>query len=473
MRFARRVFWVPFFWAGACRVISAPCLCLRRLPCFVLQVAFLAGSRCFVSFSGFCCSLVSPDWSLSCTYRVGRHSVALPRCVPRFCDFCKWPIRPDGCAPPVASPRRRLPGFSRPVVLLFCLPLRRFGVTASPDPAASFCAPGFPCAVFCNRSVPRACACSRLLLSGSVVLSCLADYFFLAVYNRPVASAPASFRFRVPGRGVPVSVSSFCLPSSVAPLLSRRIAGFCFCSLPFWLFPPVCVAPLVPPVCCSASFSRLRYPVSLFPFRPGSCRSLRLPNSAFPVFATMHRPRNVAPSCLLGCAAQLLCLSSRFPVFLGWLRLSCLCCFLYLLLRSHVFSAILLRCYFPSVVPSFCFSRLLRFSYPVAFFRLRRPVAAVRSLLRFRIWRSARSPRTRDPVRPLSRRAAGAIRSTCARLTPLFVRGVLREKCAAARNSASLGGIRVRDQGYEFGRGCRSDSLEGGVRDRVLVEATV
>ena len=48
----------------------------------------------------------------------------------------------------------------------------------------------------------------------------------------------------------------------------------------------------------------------------------------------MHLPRNVAPSRLLGCVAQLLSFPSRFPVILGWLRLSCLCCFLYLLLRS-------------------------------------------------------------------------------------------------------------------------------------------
>ena len=45
----------------------------------------------------------------------------------------------------------------------------------------------------------------------------------------------------------------------------------------------------------------------------------------------MHLPRNVASSRLPGCVAQLLSFSSRFPVFLGWLRLSCPCCFLYLL----------------------------------------------------------------------------------------------------------------------------------------------
>ena len=76
-------------------------------------------------------------------------------------------------------------------------------------------------------------------------------------------------------------------------------------------------------------------------------------------------------------------------------------------------------------------------------------------------------------LRPPSRRAAGAIHAACAQLTPYFVWGELREKRAVARNFASLGGIRVRDQGCEFGQDCRSDRLAGGLRDRVLVEATV
>ena len=229
-----------------------------------------------------------------------------------------------------------------------------------------------------------------------------------------------SFRFRAPGRGDPVSVSSFCLPSSVAPMSSRRIAGFFFCSLPFWLFPPVCVAPLVLPVCCSVPFSRLRYSVSLLSFRPGPCRSLRLPDYAFPVFDVMHLPRNVAPSCLLGCVAQLLSISSRFPVILGWLRLSCLCCFLYLLyLLLHspsswlycvaATSRLLLRRFVSPA--SSGFAAPLRFSDCVAPLRLfGRYSVFVFGALRARLELEILS----------ALRAAGAIRSTCAQLTPSF-----------------------------------------------------
>ena len=212
------------------------------------------------------------------------------------------PISPLRFAPPVFSLRFF-------VIDLFLGPARALGCCCS--------------GVFLLRFVQASC--------GSVALSCLADYFVVAVYNRPVALVPMSFRFRAPGRGVPVSVSSFCLPSSVAALSSRRIAGCFFCSPPLWLFPPVCVAPLVLPVCFSVSFSRLRYPVSLFSFRPGSCRSLRLPDSAFPVFAIMHLSSNAAPSSLLGCVAQLLSFPSRFPVIFGRLgppvfAASCICC---------------------------------------------------------------------------------------------------------------------------------------------------
>ena len=157
------------------------------------------------------------------------------------------------------------------------------------------------------------------------------------------------------------------------------IAGCFFCSLPLWLFPSVRVAPLVLPVCVSVSFSRMRYPVSLFSFRSGSCRPLRLPDSAYPVFAIMHLPRNVAPSSPLGCAAQLLSFPSRFPVILGWLGLSCLCCFLYLLyllLRSlsirlycSAATSRLLLCRFVSPA-SFGFAAPLRLSDCVAPSRL-------------------------------------------------------------------------------------------------------
>ena len=68
---------------------------LRFLPLFVDSLRFLV----FAALSS------RRYLSLSCTSRVGRHSVALPRCVPRFCDFCKWPMRPSGCVSPVSSTR--------------------------------------------------------------------------------------------------------------------------------------------------------------------------------------------------------------------------------------------------------------------------------------------------------------------------------------------------------------------------------
>ena len=144
-------------------------------------------------------------------------------------------------------------------------------------------------------------------------------------------------------------------------------------------------------------------------------------------------------------------LSSRLPVFAVFVA------------SFPVFSAVLRRCDVPVVAPSFCFSRVFQFCCPVAFFRLRRPVASVRSLLRFRIWRSAP---------PFASGCRGYSRNLRA-ISALFRLGGLREKRAVAQNFASLGGIRVRDQGCEFGKDCRSDRLEGGERDRVLVEATV
>ena len=62
-----------FFRVGACCVIPAPCPCQRRLPRFVLQVAFFAGFRCFLSFSGFCCRRVPPRF-VSLLYFQGRAS---------------------------------------------------------------------------------------------------------------------------------------------------------------------------------------------------------------------------------------------------------------------------------------------------------------------------------------------------------------------------------------------------------------
>ena len=189
---------------------------------------------------------------------------------------------------------------------------------------------------------------------------------------------------------------------------------FFFCSPSFWLFPPVCVALLVLPVCCSVSFSRLRYPVSLLPFRPGSCRSLRLPDSAFPVSAIMHLPRNAAPSSLLGCVAQLLSFPSRFPVSFGRLRLSCLCCSLYLLyLLLHSPSS---RLYCVAAT-----SRLFlrRFVSPAssgfaAPFRFPDCVAPLRLFGRYSVFVSG-ALRARLELEILSAlRAAGAIRPTCA-----------------------------------------------------------
>ena len=123
----------------------------------------------------------------------------------------------------------------------------------------------------------------------------------------------------------------------------------------------------------------MRYPVSLFFLRPGPCRSVRPPDSAFPIFAITRLLRNVASSRLLGCVAQLPSFSSRFPVFLGWLRLPCPCCFLYLLylllrsLSSRLYcsaatSRLLLRRFVSPA--SFGFAAPLRFSDCVAPLRL-------------------------------------------------------------------------------------------------------
>ena len=196
--------------------------------------------------------------------------VILSRCLvalPGFVVFVNGP-----CVLTVASPRLRLPGVVYPVfqALLFrgsaclsdVLALRRLPISLlrfAPPVAGSLL---FVTDLFLGPARVLGCCCSGVFLlrpfqasCGSVALSCLADYFFVAVYNRPIALAPMSFRFRVPGRGVFVSVSSFSLPGSVAPLSSRLFAGFFFCSLPFWLFAPIFVDPLVPPVCCPVSFS--------------------------------------------------------------------------------------------------------------------------------------------------------------------------------------------------------------------------
>ena len=147
MRFARCVFSVPFFWGGrllcnsGALPLPAASSSIRFPGCVLRRFSLL---RFVFWFSRLRVAPVSPpDLSHPCTSRVGRHSVVLPRCVPRFCDFCKWPMRPDCCVSPVASSRCCLPGLPSPAVLLFRFSLRSFGVTASSDFAASFCAPGF------------------------------------------------------------------------------------------------------------------------------------------------------------------------------------------------------------------------------------------------------------------------------------------------------------------------------------------
>ena len=358
-------------------------------------------SRCLVACPGFVIFVNGPCVLTGAPLWLRRPYLGYPvfqallfrcsACLPDVLAFRRLPISLLRFAPPVLSLRFF-------VTDLFLGLARAFGCCCS--------------GVFFFRPFQASC--------GSVALSCLADYFFVAVYNRPIASAPTSFRFRVPGRGISVFLSSFWLPSSVAPLPLWRIAGFFFFSLPFWLFPPVCVAPLVLPAGFSVSFSLLRYPVSSLSFRRGSCRSLRLPDSAFPVFATMHLPRNVAPPRLLGCVAHLLSFPSRFPVIFGWLRLSCLCCSLSLLYLLLHFPSSRLYCV---AATSRLFLR--RFVSPAssgfaAPFRFPDCVAPLRLFGRYSVSVFG-TLRARLELEILSAlRAAGAIHPTCAQLTPSF-----------------------------------------------------
>ena len=159
--------------------------------------------------------------------------VLLARCLVAFngfCGFCEWPMRPDGRAPPVVSARSRLPGFSiccfvdPPPPPAFC----RYGVlrfrrlVSRPRFFSGFprricfprfrlllpvvAAPAFSCPVFFRRPPVS-------------LLCCVAAILFLSPFVIGPSPFPiASFRFRFPGRGVPVSVSSFFLPASVAPV---------------------------------------------------------------------------------------------------------------------------------------------------------------------------------------------------------------------------------------------------------------
>ena len=129
--------------------------------------------------------------------------------------------------PPVAPSRRGFPGFSSPVVALFRLLLRRFGVTASSDFAASFCAPGCRFAVFCNRSVPGACARPRLLplrsflapaSSGVLRFRCFIVSRRL-IFSLPFIIGPSLWPLRLSGFAPLVAASLFLFLRSVFPVL--------------------------------------------------------------------------------------------------------------------------------------------------------------------------------------------------------------------------------------------------------------
>ena len=312
----------------------------------------------------------------------------MPRCAPRCCGFCQCPMRPDCCAP-----RSRLPGVVYPVfqaLLLRCsacfsdvLALRRLPISllrlAPPVVASLF----FVTDLFLGPARVLGCCCSGVFSlrpfqasCDSVALSCLADYLFGAGHDRPIAVAPMSFRFRTPGGGVPVSVAccvlqvlSFacylfgCFLSSV---LLRRFTRFA--APPRF---PNCVTPLV-------CFSFAQFPVTRYAFP-----ILRLrfsPSCIFPVIL----PRRASLVALLSCS--LFPTAAHYPQLVMSLLSSLLPVLDVFVASPPAFAAILLRCDFPVVAPSFCFSRVSRFCCPVAFCRLRRPASSVRPLLRFRIW---------------------------------------------------------------------------------------
>ena len=196
-----------------------------------------------------------------------------------------------------------------------------------------------------------AASCSGLfrLLPVALLFLRLADYLFVADCNRSVAFVPCVSPVSFPHSRRPCSCFFVLSSQSCCSLVVVAYCRFFLCSLSYWLFPPVCVAPVVLPVCCSGSFSRLRNPAILIAFLSGPFCWFRLPDSASPVFAIMRLPRYVAPSRLLGCVAPLLRFASRFPVLLVWLRPPCACCFLYLLYLLLRFLSSQLYC---SVAPS-------------------------------------------------------------------------------------------------------------------------
>ena len=177
--------------------------------------------------------LPTPVSPIDCCLVPPGSDVLLARCLVAFngfCGFCEWPMRPDCCAPPAVSARSRLPGFS-----ICCF--------VDPPPPPAFCRygvlrfrrlvsrprffSGFPrriCFPRFRRLLPVVAApafsCSVFFRRPPVsLLCCVAPILFLSPFVIGPSLFPiASFRFRFPGRGVPVSVSSFFLPASVAPL---------------------------------------------------------------------------------------------------------------------------------------------------------------------------------------------------------------------------------------------------------------
>ena len=151
----------------------------------------------------------------------------------------------------------------------------------------------------------------------------------------------------------------------------------------------------------SGWFLRLIFPIALprkfVVLSPGFLSIITSPRFCISGFRYHASP----PQCCPAAPPWMRCPAAQFPQQIpGYFRLVTsllsllLPVFTVFVASFPVFSAILRRCDFPVISPSLCFSRVFRFCCPVPFSRLRRPVASVRSLLRFRIWHSARSPRT-------------------------------------------------------------------------------
>ena len=159
------------------------------------------------------------------------------------------------------------------------------------------------------------------------------------------------------------------------------------------------------------------------------------------------------------------CSAAQFPQQIPsypWLVTSLLSLLLPVFVASFpVLSAILLRCDFPFVAPSFCFSRLFRFCCPVAFFLIASPRCVCSAITPFSYSALCALASNLRSCPPSFASGCRGYSLYLRALNALFIWGELREKCAVARNFVSLEGIRVRDQGYECGRDSRSDSLAG------------